>query len=258
MGRGFGIASSIRPDVVREVAREAERLGYTSFWVNDTPAADGLASLDAAADATDHIDLGVGVIPLDRRPPDVLAEEVRHLRLPLDRFLLGVGGGSAPGALARVRSGVDALERSLATRVVVGALGPKMSVLAGETADGVLLNWLTPEYAGLTAREVVTAAERARRPRPKVLAYVRCALLSGAARRLHDELALYAGIPSFEQHVKRMDVDPGDTYIVGTGGAALQEGLAHYEAVLDETVVRAITPDDSLDSILTLLHACAP
>lgn len=31
-----------------------------------------------------------------------------------------------------------------------------------------------------------------------------------------------------------------------------------YEAVLDETVVRAITPDDTIDSILALARACAP
>ena len=49
-----------------------------------------------------------------------------------------------------------------------------------------------------------------------------------------------------------------DTCVVGPDAAALQVGLAWFETVLDETVVRAITPDDSFDSLLTLARACAP
>ena len=44
-----------------------------------------------------------------------------------------------------------ALRGSVASRLVVAALGPKMCRLAGEVADGVLFNWLTPEYAKKSA-----------------------------------------------------------------------------------------------------------
>ena len=40
--------------------------------------------------------------------------------------------------------------------------------------------------------------------------------------------------------------------------AALQSGIAPYESVLDETIVRAITPTDSLADLRDLLRACAP
>ena len=66
MGRGFGITAAVGHDVVRELAPKVEALGYTSFWVNDMPGADGLASLGVALAVTSDIDLGVGVIPLDR------------------------------------------------------------------------------------------------------------------------------------------------------------------------------------------------
>ena len=76
MGRGFGITAAVSHDVAREVAREAERLEYTSFCANDMPDADGLASLAAASTATSRINLGVGVIPLDQRSAAVIAQHI--------------------------------------------------------------------------------------------------------------------------------------------------------------------------------------
>jgi hypothetical protein len=55
-----------------------------------------------------------------------------------------------------------------------------------------------------------------------------------------------------------MGVSARDTAVSGVNSAALQSGIAAHEGVLDETVVRAITADDSADSILELLRACAP
>lgn len=258
MGRGFGIASAVDHEVVSDIAGDAERLGYTSFWVNDTPGADGLASLAIASAATDRISLGIGVVPLDRRPPATIAEQVAAYGIPVDRLLLGVGAGDAAGALARVRAGARDLARLVGARIVVGALGPRMAALAGETADAVLFNWLTPEHAERTGRVVHDTAARAGRARPSLIAYVRCALVPAAEERLRREHALYAGIPQFERHLERMGVGAYDTCVLGTDRAQLQTGIARYETVLDETVVRAITPDDSLDCLRTLLHACAP
>lgn len=64
--------------------------------------------------------------------------------------MLGVGSGGGHDALTRVRSGVAELQRETSAAVVVGALGPKMAQLAGEVADGVLLNWMTSEYLAIT------------------------------------------------------------------------------------------------------------
>src|SRR5688500_17715893 len=140
--RGFGVAGALPHDVIRALAPAAEAAGYHTFWVNDTPHGDGLAALRVAADATAEIRLGVGVIPLDRQPADEVARRVEELGLPQERLLLGIGSGNPQGGLERVRDGALLLEERVQAPVVVGALGPRMCALAGETADGVLLNWL--------------------------------------------------------------------------------------------------------------------
>src|SRR5439155_18306163 len=122
-------------------------LGYSSFWANDTPGADGLASLAAAAAVTTRIRLGVGVIALDRRPADDIADDVERLGVPQDRLWLGVGSGGDPRGLDLVRGGVERLHQRVSAQVIIAALGPNMCRLSGEVAEGVLYNWLTPEFA---------------------------------------------------------------------------------------------------------------
>ena len=143
MRQGFALFAATAPEVIRASAREAEAVGYSSFWMNHPGATDGLAALAHAAQETRRIDLGVGVIPLHTRGPESIVQGVRAAALPLDRLLLGVGSPN-PSALARVRAGVAELRAQLQTRVIVAALGPQMCRLAGEVADGVLFNWLTP------------------------------------------------------------------------------------------------------------------
>src|SRR5437879_12431917 len=196
MGRGFSLHAGPAPEIIRASAREAEGLGYSSFWVNHPGATDGLVALAVAANETRRIDLGVGVVPLHTRGPDRIAEGVRANALPLDRLLLGVGSAN-PGALGRVRAGVAELRSELSVRLVVAALGPQMCRLAGEVADGVLFNWLTPEYARLSADRVREGAAAARRPTPQLYAYVRAGLRPPAGVRLQVEANRWAAIPAY-------------------------------------------------------------
>src|SRR4051794_29079442 len=181
--RGFGIAGALDHGIVTELASATERKGWASFWANDTPGGDGLASLAAAARVTQHIDLGVGVIPVDRMPVDQIANRLRELELPLDRVIVGIGsGGVRTGSIELMRRAVLELRDLVPVRIHIGALGPAMCRLTGEVADGVLLNWLTPEQArasGVSIRETAVAAGR---PKPAIAAYVRGALPSGIER----------------------------------------------------------------------------
>ena len=104
-GRGFGMAAALPSAMASVAAAAAEKAGYATFWVNDTPGSDGLERLAAAAAVTRTIGLGVGVIPLDRRPAATLIARVAELRLPLDRLILGVGSGASQGGLERLRAG---------------------------------------------------------------------------------------------------------------------------------------------------------
>jgi alkanesulfonate monooxygenase SsuD/methylene tetrahydromethanopterin reductase-like flavin-dependent oxidoreductase (luciferase family) len=257
MGQGFALSAGIAPEIIRASARDAERLGYTSFWVNHPGSTDGLGALALAAQATRHIELGVGVIPLHTRGPEHIVQGIRANALPLDRLLLGVGSPN-PGSLTRVRTGVARLRSELETRLVVAALGPQMCRLAGEIADGVLLNWLTPEHARLSAEWVRAGAAAARRPPPKLFAYVRVALGSAACDRLADEGARYAAIPAYAAHFARMAVKPVQTAIAAPSPDAIPVALAQWQGAVDELVLRAITGADTVEENLALLRAAKP
>jgi alkanesulfonate monooxygenase SsuD/methylene tetrahydromethanopterin reductase-like flavin-dependent oxidoreductase (luciferase family) len=257
MGRGFAVFAGIAPETIRASAREAERLGYTSFWVNHPGSIDGLAALASASSETSRIDLGIGVIPLHTRGPESIAEGVRGNALPADRLLLGVGSPN-PGSLRRVREGIAALRSRLSARLVVAALGPRMCRLAGEIADGVLFNWLTPEHARLSAEWVRAGAAAAGRRPPALCGYVRVAIGSAAGNKLAEEGARYAAIPAYGAHFDRMGVKPVETCIAAPSADAVPSALRRWQGVLDEIVIRAITVKDSIEENLALLTAASP
>jgi len=91
MGQGFALFAGAAPEIIRAAAREAEGLGYSSFWVNHPGSTDGLAALALAAKETRRIELGIGVIPLHTRGPESIVQGVRSHALALERLLLGVG-----------------------------------------------------------------------------------------------------------------------------------------------------------------------
>ena len=254
MRQGFALFAATSAEIIRAVAREAESLGYDSFWVNHPGATDGLAALAHAAGETRRIALGIGVIPLHTRGPESIVQGVRAQALPLDRLLLGVGSPN-PGALRRVREGVAALRSQVKTRLIVAALGPQMCRLAGEVADGVLLNWVTPEYARLSADLVRAGAEAAKRQPPTIYSYVRVALGTAAADKLVDEGARYAAIPAYGANFERMGVKPVDTAIAGQTPEALRQALSRWQGAVDEVVLRAITGKDTAEENLALVRA---
>ncbi len=257
MGYGFAVAATAAPEIIRASAREAESLGYSSFWVNHPGKTDGLAALAVAAAETRQVELGVGVIPLHTRGPASIVEGVRAHALPLKRFLLGVGSPN-PGALARMQAGIAELRSQLGARLVVAALGPRMCQLAGELADGVLFNWLTPEHARVSADLVRAGAAAAGRQPPRLCAYVRVAIGPAAAARLEAEAARYAGIPAYASHFERMGVRPVETTIAASSADVIPPALAKWHGVVDEIVVRAVTDKDTVEENLALVQAARP
>jgi alkanesulfonate monooxygenase SsuD/methylene tetrahydromethanopterin reductase-like flavin-dependent oxidoreductase (luciferase family) len=254
MRQGFALFAGTAPEVIRASAREAEALGYTSFWVNHPGQTDGLAALALAATETRRIDIGIGVIPLHTRGPDSVVQGVRSNALPLDRLLLGVGSPN-PDALKRVRAGIAALRSQLATRLVVAALGPQMCRVAGEVADGVLFNWLTPDHARRSAELVRAGAASVGRPVPRLYAYVRVALGAAACERLAEEGARYAAIPAYAANFARMGVKPVETAIAAEGPDAIPPAIRAWQGAVDEIVLRAVTAKDTAEENVALLRA---
>jgi alkanesulfonate monooxygenase SsuD/methylene tetrahydromethanopterin reductase-like flavin-dependent oxidoreductase (luciferase family) len=257
MGYGFALFAATAPEIIRACAREAEALGYTSFWVNHPGKVDGLAALAQAAGETRRLDLGIGVIPLHTRGPESIGDGVRAHKLPLDRLLLGIGSPN-PNSLQRVRDGVAALRKDVKTRIVVAALGPKMCRLAGEIADGVLFNWLTPEYAKRSADEVRAGANAASRPTPKLCAYVRLAIGTAAAAKVKEEADRYTAIPAYGANFDRMGVKAETTAIVADKPADVRAALAKWNGVIDEVIFRAIVANETVDENLALVRAAKP
>ena len=257
MRHGFALFAGIPADVIKATARETEALGYASFWVNHPGPVDGLAALAHAAKETRRIALGIGVIPLNTRGSASIVEGVRTNGLPVERLLLGVGSPN-PGALGRVRTGVTELRAALKTKVIVAALGPKMCELAGEVADGVLFNFVTPEHARASADLVRAGARKAGRPVPTLYSYVRVALGVASRPRLQDEADRYGKIPAYADNFARMGVKPIDTTIMAETPEALRAAIARWHGVVDELVLRAITPADAVEETLAIVQAAKP
>jgi alkanesulfonate monooxygenase SsuD/methylene tetrahydromethanopterin reductase-like flavin-dependent oxidoreductase (luciferase family) len=252
--RGFGVAAAIPGNIIGPLARAAEDAGYSTFWVNDTPGGDGIKALEQAAGVTPTIRLGVGVIPLDRRPPEAIAESVANAKLPIDRLIIGIGaGGRHAGSLEMVEQGIAEVRDRTGAAVAVGALGMNMIGLAGRLADAVILNWLTPEWAKRSADSIRDAGSDGA---AEVIGYVRTALEAGRPR-LESEANRYASVPAYARHFDRMGVAAIDTCVIGTNDA-INSGLSAFDPVLDETVVRAIVLEESLESYLEVLNAGRP
>lgn len=252
--RGFGVAAAIPDEMIAPLAKAAEDAGYSTFWVNDTPGADGIEALARAAKSTSTIRLGVGVIPLDRRSSESIANSVQQAQLPADRLVIGIGaGGARVGSLGLVERGIVELQERTGSMVAVGALGMNMIDLAGRVADGVVLNWLTPAWAMQSAE----AARRHQRDEPlEIVGYVRTALEKSRAKA-KAEADRYSSFPAYARHFERMGVPAVETCVIGDS-ESISSGLQAFDAALDETVVRAIVSGESLESYLALLEAGRP
>jgi alkanesulfonate monooxygenase SsuD/methylene tetrahydromethanopterin reductase-like flavin-dependent oxidoreductase (luciferase family) len=154
-----------------------------------------------------------------------------------------------------VRDGVKALRAQLQTRIVVAALGPKMCHLAGEVADGVLLNWVTPEHARRSADQVRAGAASAGRTAPRIFSYVRLAMGAAAMPTLRQEADRYGAIPAYAANFERMGVKPIETTIAATSPQDVRAAIAKWSGAVDELIFRAIVANDTVDENLTLVRA---
>ena len=201
----------VPPDLAmcKRVAARAEELGYESLWIADTGAGpDAFVVAAAAAGVTSRVRLGTAVIPLYTRSPSVMAAGAASVaQLAPGRVVLGVGvssetivdaWGGVPfrRPLTRMRESVGVLRKMLAgervtfegktirTRnfrlvsappalvpIYVAALMPPMLELAGELADGVILNFFPVDALPKILEHVRTGAARAGRD-PKTIEIV--------------------------------------------------------------------------------------
>ena len=185
---------------LREVAREAEQLGFESLW---TPAGGVPDAFHVCAAWSQDTSLrtGISVVPAVRMwTPLALATQAATVaQLSSGRFVLGLGtGGYGPSfwesaglpnrPIAAMREIVTSVRALLAGQTVtadgpgvrlqsaslgvknlppvpvyLAALGPQMLRLAGTAAQGALLNWATPERIAASRALIAEGAQRAGR-----------------------------------------------------------------------------------------------
>jgi alkanesulfonate monooxygenase SsuD/methylene tetrahydromethanopterin reductase-like flavin-dependent oxidoreductase (luciferase family) len=248
----LGIAGALGPDLIARIAVAAEDAGFDALWVNDTPDGDALAGLGAASRGTARLRLATGVIPVDRTPAPEIVAAVRAHEVPPERLVLGIGSGRLrEGALAQVGEALDHLRAELPSRVVVGALGPRMRRLGAERGGGVLLNWVPPVEAAEQTRALHAVS-----PDSHIAVYVRTALDPAAFARLRRESAAYESYPNYAANFARLGVGADATVLEGE--QAFDTGLAAYTDAVDEVVLRAVTPTDAFEDYAAFIARAAP
>ncbi|HEU0205517.1 MAG TPA: LLM class flavin-dependent oxidoreductase [Pseudolysinimonas sp.] len=246
----LGLAGSVDHGLLRVLAPRLEAAGFHALWLNDTATGDALAGLAVVAEVTSTLTLATGVLPFDRRPAHEIVASVEQHRLPVDRLVLGVGsgGGARVGAVAR---GIGQLQGALDATIVLGALGPQMRSLGARMAAGLLLSWLSPEAAADAVSDSRRAAEEVGRTYPRTMLYARAAVDSAAVATLESETAAYAGYRSYAANFARLGLSPADTTI---GPDEVGARVDRYRAVVDEVVLRAISPSGALDELLCFVE----
>nr|WP_219417989.1 LLM class flavin-dependent oxidoreductase [Pseudonocardia nigra] len=109
----------------------------------------------------------------------------------------------------------------------------RRDALAGRLADGVLLNWTTPDSAGASIETVAAAAANACRAPVPVGGYVRIAAGPDAAAQARAHTAFYAELPAYRRSLVRM----------GLGGSGHVATEAARELVLQgpaESIARRV------------------
>jgi alkanesulfonate monooxygenase SsuD/methylene tetrahydromethanopterin reductase-like flavin-dependent oxidoreductase (luciferase family) len=258
VSRGFGVTAGLDPEIASPLAARCQELGYSSMWSSDIPGAKGLETVAAYAKGADRIDLGVGVIPLDRQSPEEIASDVERLALDRDRLWLGLGAGLTEKPLTSMREALPGLRETLpGMRLVLAAMGPRMCALAGAEWDGVFFNWMTPEFAAEARGWVEGGAREAGREPPPIFGYVRTSVRTDADQRLAKDEAFYRDLqPGYRRHFDRQGAPEGTVGVAAENAGEAQEELSRYRA-LDTVVVRALA-SANFEDMSALAEAAGP
>ncbi len=227
LGVTFGSLGILGPKAIVDVANLAHSLNYQSIWTVEATGTDALTMLGAVAAAQPGLDLGTGIIPIQIRTPVLTAMSAATLQAlnPDADIWLGLGV-SAPGVLkphgekvptrpiAMMREYVALLRECLSgepvtfegdfwtvkrfrlgvrlgdkrPNLVLAALNPQMLKLAGEVADGVLLNYIPASHLAPSIAQVRRGGDA------KIFAYVHAAVADyeRAARSARKDLFGYS------------------------------------------------------------------
>ncbi len=227
LGVTFGSLAVLGPRAITDIARLAVKLGYRSLWTVEATGTDAFTLLGAASAVAPQLDLATGIVPVQLRSPPLTAMSAASLQAlsPDADVWLGLGV-SAPGILSQ--HGAPRAERPIAMmreyvallreclsgesvtfegdfwqvkrfrlavrlaerrpKIVMAALNPQMLKLAGEIADGVLLNYIPASHVPAAVARVREGGDA------RIFAYVHAAVgdLARSADSARRDLFNYA------------------------------------------------------------------
>ena len=308
---GYGVTHDEPDGIWREMlrwedlaglARMAERLGYRAIFAPEIEGREAFSTIAGFASVTDRIGLVSGVVPLASREDDVIAMGASSLfEQTGGRFVLGLGGevslGHTRDSLETIRHLIrgeqpiiDAPEDSaVAVQMLdwftyqqpvpiwLAALGPRMVDLGAHVADGLILNWCTPDRVAEARRAVPSQRD------VTIAVYVRACIgpqEEQAVAALELEATRYVRLPWYESQFRRMglwsdaenrlgsrDRRPAAelarravdaTCLHGEPDHAIARLAEYREAGADVVVVYPVAAAEAVSSIQGTMMALAP
>lgn len=247
----------------QEMGAQAERNGFEAVWVPEGGGRDSLTSLATIAMKTETVKLGTGILPIFARTATNTAMGAAGMAaVSGGRFILGLGVGHRPTVesrdgipfkqpMTRMRETIQIVKALLSgdqvdfpgkhfkisgasmgaaapktkVPIYIAALGPQMLEMAGELADGVLMNWTAVDYLGEAIEHIKRGAEKAGRNPEEidVAGYVRVAVggdVAASRDSLRRQVARYAGNPFYRNFFQQTGFDKE----MSAAAAALADG----------------------------------
>jgi 5,10-methylenetetrahydromethanopterin reductase len=285
-GRRFAMSGE---DMV-ELAQLAERVGFESLWTNEDIGFDSFAMLSAISQRTSRIRLGTAIVNVYSRSAMQLAMAVTTLdELSGGRAILGLSIGHHPWndlghgipiekPLARLREYVGFVRKAASGNafthdgpiftgvdsrlafdpvrpsipIFIGGERPRIIALAGEIADGLLINVVSPEYIAEVAAERLWASARAAgrdATRLELTALVTCCVSEDRAAALAQARAMVAH--RLRHSLKMLDTQPANRHdeIRRVHGLMLAGEREQAEAAVSEELASSIVVLGSADEI---------
>jgi alkanesulfonate monooxygenase SsuD/methylene tetrahydromethanopterin reductase-like flavin-dependent oxidoreductase (luciferase family) len=276
---GLVIRPEWPPEQLRGYAAAVEAAGLDEVWLwEDCFFSGGVAAASAALAATSSVRVGLGLMPAPLRNPVLAAMEISGLaRLFPGRFVPAAGhgvlpwmvqvGASVASPMGLLREWVPAVRALLGGETVtvsgeyvrldqvtldwpppepvpllVGARGPKTLALAGQLADGLVLD-ASFTAAGVARAIAQSVAARPAAARPaEVVVYLPAGSAPGSAERILAQL--------------RVPTDPlPERTALGTP-AEVAAAIRAYAGAGATTVALQPTPDDpDIEGTLALAAA---
>lgn len=242
----FNSAGQVPSKGILEAAKMADRSSFTTIWKGESNSRDPIVILSAIASLTKRVKIGTAVVHIFSRTPvetGILSATLDELSE--GRFVLGLGvanktlaswhGLTFDEPLARAREYITIVRQVFAVQkmatsgkhyssngfklefkparneipIVLAALGPKMAELAGEIAQGALINMADPEHIRFVAQHAAEGAKKSERDpsRFEVIAKVRCSLnedLDKAISALRKVVAFYTLANHYSEMISSM------------------------------------------------------